>query len=668
MPHPVTGAKSGSKAAGTFPAANFGACAALALAVTIFLAISLHQLTLPGFYYDEALDLAPMLQLIHGEPVNLLRGIGISIGQTSFPVMLLDYMGSLNGYLNIPFMLLLGPGVVAARLEPILFSALTIVLAYALARAWFGRGAAILTALLLAINPSFIWFSRQGISVTSVMTVFSLGSLLLIERWRGKRLEIRDWRLEVRGQRSEVRSKRQETRGKNPETRSQKSEGRGKRLEIGDWRLVSGGISNLHSAISILQSPISNLQSRFSNLQSPRFASNLSLLLAGVLIGLGLWAKLLFLWWIVVLGVLALVWLAFGRSARTADRLRVMVRALPWLLGGCAIGAAPLIYYNLADLLRQPFDLSNAYTLGLVFKSLGRTTDYGVNNLNLLANLNKAIADFNVFIDGSYFWYNGVPFSNVYAVPAFVISAVAGSILALRRSEWRKWLALLAAIAATVFISAFTVSGLWATHLFIIVPLPQMVVAVAAVWLARWLGGLAARIGQSMRRPSHPESLIPNLQSLISILSVVVVLALPVSRDLWVSWQQHAKLAQTGGSGRFSDAIYKLAAYLDTQHIAQPIALDWGIEKNVRVLTDDRVRPEEIFGFTPEPGALFEQRARELLRDPSRQYIVLWDRFAVYNRRKAFTQIAGEMGLQVTETFIAHERSGLPVYVVLQAR
>jgi hypothetical protein len=597
---------------------------ALCGAVIIFLAISLQQLNLPGFYYDEALDLVPMLQVMHGEQADLLRGIGLTFGARTYPVMLMDYMGSLNGYMTIPFMAILGPGVLAARLQPILFSALTIVLAYALARAWFGRGVAAVTALLLAVNPSFIWFSRQGISVTSVMTVFSLGSLLLLNAWR----------LEIGG------------------------------LEIGNWKLT-----------------------RLTNLQS--LISNLRLLLAGLLLGLGLWAKLLFLWWIVVLGVMTLVWLFTQRRSEGEKEQEskgdsplhlfsraaaALLKSLPWVVIGFAIGAAPLIYYNLRDLLAQPFDLSNAHTLGLLFKSLGQTTEYGVNNLDLWTNLGKAIADFNVFLDGSYFWYNGVPFSNVYAAPAFVISVIAGSLLVMRRAAWRKWLAVLAGIAVTVFISAFTVSGLWATHLFILVPLPQMVVAAAAVWLANWGADVLRRMGEKVKRSrgaeetklSRPSS--PLLLFSLSSCLLVALLALPVSRDLWVSEQHHAKLAETGGSGRFSDAVYKLAARLDAEHVAAPVALDWGIEKNVRVLTADRVRPVEIFGFSAEPDEVFRQRVREMLADPQQQYIVLWDRFAVYNRRQAFTEIAIAMGKQVTEMFIAHERSGLPVYVVLQAK
>ncbi len=95
----------------------------LASCVALFLASALHQLPLPGLYYDEALDLAPMLDVMRGAPTPLLRGIGLTLGNYAYPVMLMDYMGSLNGYLSLPFMAALGPGVTAARLQPILFSA-----------------------------------------------------------------------------------------------------------------------------------------------------------------------------------------------------------------------------------------------------------------------------------------------------------------------------------------------------------------------------------------------------------------------------------------------------------------------------------------------------------------------------------------------------------------
>lgn len=549
----------------------------LAACVALFLATALRQLDLPGLYYDEALDLAPMLDILRGAPTPLLRGIGVTIGGYTYPVMLMDYMGSLNGYVTLPFMLALGPGVAAARLSPILFSAITIVLAYAIARAWFGRTAGLFTALLLAVSPSFIWFSRQGITVTSIMTVFSLGSWLLLDRWQ--------------------------------------------RLgNDGHYQRAAG---------------------------HPR----LILLAAGLLLGLGLWAKIIFLWWIALLGVMGLVWIVTRQRAVTHAVTRAP-GAAPWVALGFLIGAAPFLYFNLVGLAQgQP-----PATLQLLFRSLFEPTQYGIDNRNLLANLDKRLQDFAVFLNGSYFWFLApVPYGNVYAIPAFVASVVAGSALAMRRSEWRRWAALIACVAAYLPISAFTVSDLWATHFFLLFPLPQMVVAVAAVWLAQAVARRITRAG-GVRF------------ALLSGALALGLIALPLSRDLWVNAQYHEQLGVMGGSGRFSDAIYKLAAYLNAEGVAQPVALDWGIEKNVRVLTGDRVRPVELFGFSAEADDIFRQRAQEMLADRSRRYIVLWDQFAVYNRRLVFTQIAESMGREVVETFIAHERSGLPVYVVLQAQ
>ncbi|MDW8351847.1 MAG: glycosyltransferase family 39 protein [Anaerolineae bacterium] len=576
----------------------------LAAALVIFLVFSLHQLHLPGFYYDEALDLAPMLDVMSGRQPELLRGIGVG----RFPVMLLDYMGSLGGYLTLPFMGLFGPGYVAARAQPIFFSCVTIVLAWLLARRWFGYGVAGVAVLLLAVNPSFIWFSRQGISVTSVMTVFSIGALLLLD-------------------------------------------------EV--IRIESGESADVTHAT--------------------RVRGRVLALIAGVLIGLGLWAKLLFLRWMIVLVIIgALFLLTRSRAARRIqgqrEHLIALAPALLCVVIGITIGASPLIYYNLVGLLRD----GQAWTITLLLDSLTRPTQqFGVNNLDFFHNIRKAVDDARVFVDGSYFWYNGIPFSNVYAVPTLIGSAIVGGGMAIirgrglgdlqpaqqgKRDEARRFFAILAGIATLVVLGAFTVSGLWSTHQFIMLPLPQLVVACAAVWLAESITNRVIGRGATESGERYP------LRTLASLALVALLLGLPFSRDIWVNEQHHATLARTGGSGRFSDAIYKLADWLDANGVHQPVALDWGIEKNLRVLTADRVRPVEIFGFSEQADEGFRRRAAEMLQDPSRRYIVLWERFAVYNRRQDFTEIANRMGRQVVETFIAHEKSGLPVYVVLEAR
>ena len=405
-------------------------------------------------------------------------------------------------------------------------------------------------------------------------------------------------------------------------------------------------------------------------------------MLAGLLLGLGLWAKIVFVWWLVLTGVVGGVWLLGQWQLRsrndgrrtTDDRFPVIRRpssvviSALFLLLGFLLGAAPFIYYNLAGLAQgQP-----PATFNLLFRALLNPTQYAVSNSNFWANLDKRFQDFAVFLNGSYFWYlANVPYGNVLAVPTFVAGIVAGAALVWPRvRQRRKWLAVLLCIIVYLPMSSFTVSDLWATHFFLLLPLPQMLVACAAVWLGEAaVSGLMRLIGR--KRPLNAPAW---LHPIASFGIAALLLAPTFSRDLWVNAQYHAALAQTGGAGRFSDAVYKLAAQLDEAHVAEPIALDWGISQQLRVLTGDRVRPREVFGFTPEPTDEFRQQVRDLLQDPDRQYVVLWAGdanfagFAVYNRRAEFTHIANAMGKQVVETFIAHERSGLPVYVILQVK
>ena len=546
------------------------------MAVAIFLFNTLRQLQLPGFYYDEGFDLTPMLALMRGAQPELLRGIGLG----GWPLMRMDYMGSLNGYLTVPFLAIFGYA--GARLQPISLSCITIVLAFVLARRWFGAGVACITALLLAVNPSFIWFTRQGITVTSSMTVLSLGAWLLLDVWRARRLH-----------------------------------------------------------------------------RNPRGARAL-LFCAGLCLGLGLWDKIVFAWWLVLTLAAGAVWFVttpgLMRSQSASMPPPVSPSGLAPLVLGFALGGSPFIYFNLVGLLLG----QGSPAINLLFKALVEPTQSGIRNSDFIGNLIKRWQDFSTFLNGSYFWYQAnVPYGNIYAVPAFLASVLMGSLLALRRAEWRKWLALVVCIAVYLPISSFTVSDLWATHFFVLLPLPQLVVACAAVWLAE-------RVLVLTRAPVH-------MRAGLAFLAALAISALPVSRDQWVNESYHAALAQTGGSGRFSDAVYALAGYLDQNAITQPIALDWGIQANVEVLTGGRVRPIEIFGFTPQPDDAFRARAREALANPSNTYVLLWggdDKwpgFAVFDRTKEFARLAAENGKHVTEVFIAHERSGLPVYVVVRA-
>jgi 4-amino-4-deoxy-L-arabinose transferase-like glycosyltransferase len=565
----------------------------LLLSLAVFLALCLYQIDLPGLYADEALDLVPTMQLLAGQPVELLRGVGVRVGGLALPVMIMDYLGALNTYLALPFFAVLGPGVLAVRLLPITFSALTIVLTYLLGRALFsggtGRAVGLLAAALLAINPSFVFWSRHGITVTSVMTVLSVGSLLAFHKC--SKFQVSSSTLDV---------------------------------EHGTWSLEHW----------------------------PWLA------LGCFLLGLGLWAKFLFLWWIVALGIagftlqvarstfhVSRLTFDFSRFTHHASRFKFDVSRFTLGTAAFLLGAAPLLWYNLQ---------TQGATLAELTRSLRQPTSYGINNLDVARNLGLALDAWRVFLDGSYFWYLGETLRNPLAVPAFAI-AVLGSIALVvwQAREHRRSLALVLLLIVLIAVqNSFTVSGIWATHLFILFPLPQVVLALGVV------------LGWKMTpTPTLPRQQGREMAGWALRLVLVLGLLAMAAGDVRVDREYHQQLAATGGQSRWSDGMYKLAAYLE-QRGDPVVAVDWGIKSSVQLLTGGRVNPLDITGFPGEAPGLFEGRAAQMLGDPQVVYVLHSREDTVYERFPAFQQVAERLGkrLRIIEAF--YDRAGRPVYVL----
>ncbi len=152
--------------------------------LALYLTLSLHQLDLPGLHYDEAFEAVPALQLLQNQPVTAFRSSGLVINGRTFPFMTQDYIGALNTYLALPFIYLSGPTPAALRLMSIIAGVITVWLAYLLARRLTGSAAVGLAAsLLLAVDPTFVFWTRQGIFVTAVTAPIGLAAVLCWLRW-----------------------------------------------------------------------------------------------------------------------------------------------------------------------------------------------------------------------------------------------------------------------------------------------------------------------------------------------------------------------------------------------------------------------------------------------------------------------------------------------------
>jgi hypothetical protein len=550
--------------------------ALLLLGLGAFLLLTLYQISLPGLHYDEAVEVLPAMQLLLGQPVITHRDAGIHLGGRLFPIMVMDYIGALNTYLTLPFFALLGINVLAIRLMPILVGVLTLLLTYRLGRELYNPRVGVVAALLLAVQPSFVFWSRQGIFVTNVTAPIALACVLYAVRW---------WRGE----------------------------------------------------------PARNLYA------------------AAFLCGLGLYAKFLFLWITGAL-VVALVVLNADRWWRTL-RWRSLAPFhfhLTWrqavLAGLCLLlGMAPLILFNIQ-------------TQGTILTLTGNITSsyYESDNLNLPLNLQVRVQRFRAVLEGSHhLWYLGGNFNDRYW-PWALIGAIVITVLVVvlrARDECRRAFFPFVIIGIVIVASTVTISALWFTHFAILMPWPALAVAITLDLLAR-RGGLdglhLGRLASSWRdnRPAQKLSL--------GLALIVLVVGLLVGNDLRVDRAYHRELTRSGGAGAHSAAIYKLAAYMEKEGIVQPVILDWGIDAQLRILTQGKVQPVEIFGYEWEAGEDFRRRLAEALQNPDNVYVFHSSQETVFQRREAFEAEVAAEGKTVVEEKIIRDQSTIPIFVLVR--
>ncbi len=173
----------------------------LLVAGLVYLALGAYQLGLPGLHYDEAKEAGiNAMELLAGMPVTAFRGVTLDVGGLHLPLMVQDYIGAANVYLALPFLAISGVGVPNLRLLPLLTGLAGLFLVERSVSEWLWRcggtdksGAAqdahapialggLLVATLLAVAPTYVFWSRQGIFVTNLTQ-----PLCFLMIWQGLR-------------------------------------------------------------------------------------------------------------------------------------------------------------------------------------------------------------------------------------------------------------------------------------------------------------------------------------------------------------------------------------------------------------------------------------------------------------------------------------------------
>jgi hypothetical protein len=162
----------------------------LLIPIIPYVLLSVIALDLPGLHYDEALEGGlPAVQLLNGQPIAALNGVVVHLGRWTLPLMVQNHIGASQIYAALPFILLGGPEASSLRAMTVVAGLVTLVAVYALTTQLYGRLAAVCTALWLATFASFIFWSRQGVFVTSLAPCFAMCALALgVYWWRARYL------------------------------------------------------------------------------------------------------------------------------------------------------------------------------------------------------------------------------------------------------------------------------------------------------------------------------------------------------------------------------------------------------------------------------------------------------------------------------------------------
>jgi hypothetical protein len=674
----------------------------LLIALSAFLVLTLHQIDLPGIHTDEAMEVLPAVQLLRGQPVECYRDVCLDLFGLRLPVMIYEYIAAVNAYLALPFFALLGINVPALRALPIVQSAVALVFVYLFAREFLNQRVAIVALFLLAVNPSFVFWSRQGVFVTIVTIPLSMIGLWALWRWKRKRqagylylaaflyglavsAKLLSWWV-IAGIGGAAILLNLDRIPDCVRQRSLTPLG----LPLG-WRQIS--IAALLFVVGLAPLIIFNIRTQstihyirdnlfgtsYYDVDNSRVGENLRERvkeLGSVINGETFFylAGRPYASWryrsVFLFAVGILLFSVLMGPARTKARV---TRALTPLASWSTIAVVVVPSYLLlrfAGLETRSWYIWTAalalpgMLVGVLVHAWRTSTRITPKTAwrTAVKLLGTGLIAALFFVSFVYLSWKLAKWKNPWLYLAAVLTLLLAPWLDARKEAKTLWFPLLA-LAISLAGSAFTPTGLLFTHLAILMPWPILVVATAVDLVARrsgldWLNW--SRLNQAGGKPNRRDwTTAISLGTLV----VVALTGMLIYDDLDVNIAYHRDLAHIGGIADHTSASYTLVDYLQEEGLTRTAAMDWGIQDVVQFLSEGEINPPQLSSYEDpqQEDAAFALRVQEQLQDPETVYI--FHVGAVFeNRWETFQQLVQQAGRTPVEIQIIHDRAAMPIY------
>lgn len=150
------------------------------------MALASWNIAVPGLYYDELIQIVPALAFAKGpfpSAVSWIPESEVWMFGRGLPLMTLDYIGAVKTIAYIPIGALFGVTPESVRYFTILLGALALFVTFLFSRVLFDSTVGAIAVMLLATDPSFVFFSRVDFGPTVIMMLTKAAGLWLLATW-----------------------------------------------------------------------------------------------------------------------------------------------------------------------------------------------------------------------------------------------------------------------------------------------------------------------------------------------------------------------------------------------------------------------------------------------------------------------------------------------------
>ena len=532
------------------PSSRSWSTLSLLLVCALYLVFACLYLREPGLEYDEVLFANAAL----GDKDGSFIWFDVSVDGAKVPLMLMSYIGAVKAFVYAPIFALFPPSPISVRLPAILAGLLAMVATYFFVAYVFDRRTALIAALLLASDPSYIYHTRLDWGPVALMLLFKMTSLYCFARFAKTRRVL---------------------------------------------YLAAGAF----------------------------------------LLGLGLYDKAVFVWFLAALLLAALVvWRRQWRQWVT--RRNTLTVALFFFLG-----CWPLLLYN-------------ALTLGGSLKG----------QLSLPVDMWRSIQDKTHVLLSTLDGTAVSSFVQPMAARATLMLeillgclVVTGYLLLRRRLEKARPLAFLLLLSLGILLLLYVTPMARGSHHFMMLyPFPQILVAFVCSTL----------VGRVWAPPGRRRT----LRHAISYAAIVSLVVLITSNAI-VDTEYLRSFSHEGGRGIWSDAIYDLAAFAQENPRYSYALMDWGFGTQMLLLSRGAIVKDELFYFLEDPARVGVATRDELadwlyhrwMRSPASVFVFHAPAYTLFDQPKmVFDAMLERHDLRSQLLKVFRQRNGDPVYLLYE--